>query len=71
MSKHLTLPHVIEILKKRQGKRPASELADELGISKSYLSEIYSGRREPGETVLSTLGLQRTVIYEATGKESR
>ncbi len=63
MTRQLTLPQVIELLKKRQGNRPASELADELGISRSYLSEIFQGRRDPGPTVLEKLGIAREIIY--------
>ena len=61
--KPLTQPQVIELLKKRQGNRPARELADELGISAVYLSHIYNGKREPGPSVLAKLGLEREVIY--------
>jgi transcriptional regulator with XRE-family HTH domain len=61
--KTITLSQVLDLLKKKQGDRPASDLAEELGIGRSYLSEIYSGKREPGETVLSALGLRREIVY--------
>lgn len=61
--KRLNHLQVVELLRKRQGDRPAMKLADELGISKSYLSEIFKGTREPGPSVLEKLGLKREVIY--------
>ena len=54
---------VLELLRKRQGKRPARALADELGISAVYLSDIYKGKRHPGPAVLAVLGLEREIIY--------
>jgi len=54
---------LIAALRKRQGKRAQQDLAAELGISPSYLSDIYKGKREPGEQVLSKLGLERQVGY--------
>ena len=61
--KRLTQSQVIELLKKRQGVRPAKDLAEELGISAAYLCEIYNGNREPGPAVLTGLGLEREIMY--------
>ena len=63
MAKRLTQSQVIELLKRRQGSRPAWELAEELGISAVYLSHIYNGKRDPGPAVLDKLGLQRETVY--------
>jgi transcriptional regulator with XRE-family HTH domain len=62
MAKELTQSQVIELLKKRQGKRPAKALAEELGISAVYLSDIFNGKRDPGPAVLEKLGLEREVL---------
>jgi len=61
--KQLTQSQVIEMLRKRQGNRPASKLAEELGISAPYLCEIFKGTREPGPSVLDKLGFERVVLY--------
>lgn len=64
MAKPLTQSQVIELLRKRQGGRPAARLAQELKISAAYLSEILNGTREPGPSVLDKIGLHRIVLYE-------
>jgi transcriptional regulator with XRE-family HTH domain len=61
--KRLTQSQMLELLKKRKGDRPASKLAEELGISASYLCEIFKGTREPGPAVLGKIGLERVVLY--------
>lgn len=38
--------------------------AKRLGVSGSYLSDVKNGRREPGEKILTALGLRRVVNYE-------
>ena len=57
VAKRLTADDVIKIMRQRQGKRSDSEFASALGISKAYLCDLYKGRRTPGETILSQLGL--------------
>jgi len=63
--RYLTKVQVIERLKKSQGARTQSEFADELNIGQSYLSEVMSGRRDPGDAILNHLGLQKAVLYKA------
>lgn len=63
MRKRLSHSDLIELLKKRQGKRPVRAFARELGISHVYLMHIYAGRRDPGLAVLSKLGLEREIVY--------
>jgi hypothetical protein len=63
----LTAPEVVDLLKKKQGKRTAREFAEqELGISESYLSNVYRGKSDPGELILCKIGLSRRVLYEKT-----
>ena len=50
---------VIGILKFRKGDRPVADLATDIGVSASYLYDIFSGNREPGPKILSFLGLKR------------
>lgn len=60
----LNVEQVRGLIKKRQGDRSASEFAKELGISPAYLSDVYLGRRDPGDKILSKLSIQRRVVYE-------
>jgi hypothetical protein len=64
MIKGLTRDELIGLMKRRQGKRTSKEYASELGISASYLCEIYLGRRNPGDAILAKFGLTDRVIYE-------
>lgn len=56
---HMNREAVIELLTKRQGSRSLREFAKELGVSASYLSDVYLGHREPGPSILEPLGLNR------------
>ncbi len=38
--------------------------AKRLGVSGAYLSDVKNGRREPGEKLLTALGLRRVINYE-------
>jgi transcriptional regulator with XRE-family HTH domain len=57
----MTRDQVVEILKKRQGELSQTKFAQSLGISQGHLNQIYTGRKEPGLSVLSKLGLARKV----------
>lgn len=67
MAKTFTRDQVIELLKVRQGDRSATDLADEIGVSKAYISDLFMGRRNPGPKILKYLGLvaevKTQVIY--------
>lgn len=39
------------------------DLADQLGVSPAYLSDVINGRREAGEKMLAALGLEKVVSY--------
>jgi predicted transcriptional regulator len=41
--------------------------AQSVGLSAPYVSDVIAGRREPGESILNALGLQRIVIYRKKG----
>lgn len=38
-------------------------LADLWGISESYLSDVLTGRRQPGEKICRAMGYERVVMY--------
>jgi transcriptional regulator with XRE-family HTH domain len=57
---------IIAMMKAEQGDRSLRSLAKKLGVSPGYISEIYSGGRNPGEAVLDyfDIGLTRNYIVE-------
>lgn len=66
MAKQMTVAQLVSYLRAKQGNRTAKAFAVELGISAAYLSDVYAGRREPGDKILSRLNLERRVIYVHT-----
>lgn len=64
MAKILSSEQVLQLLKKRQGNRPNTELAAELGISKQYLGDVLRGRRDPGPPILKALGIKKVFVLE-------
>jgi hypothetical protein len=51
------------MIKQRLAARTQEAVAHELGISKQYLCDLLSRRRQPGGKVLQALKLKRVVIY--------
>ena len=45
-------------------KGTAKAAAQFLGVSSQYLSDVLKGRRDPGDKILSSMGLQSRVVYE-------
>jgi transcriptional regulator with XRE-family HTH domain len=62
----MTRDQVVEILKKRQGELSQTAFADTLGISQGHLNQIYTGKKDPGASVLSKLGLRKIVKKSVT-----
>lgn len=56
--KRYSLEEVVAMMKRKQGDRSLREYAKEIGVSAPYLSDIYMGRRSPGEAILKPMGLQ-------------
>lgn len=38
--------------------------AQHLGVSLAYLNDVIRGRREPGEKLLTPIGIQKVTIYQ-------
>jgi len=55
---------IVDLLRKKQGGRTARALAQEIGVTEQYLSDVFKGRREPGPSILAGLGLEKQVIYK-------
>ncbi len=51
-------------LSMREAELTQVEWAFAHGVSESYLSDILSGRREPGAKLLSSIGMKRVTYYE-------
>jgi transcriptional regulator with XRE-family HTH domain len=61
----MTESDVVTLLRKRQANRTAKELAEEIGITPQYLSDIFALRRLPGKTVLEFLGIEKSYTRKA------
>lgn len=66
MIDHLTQDQVVTRLRAIAKTGTQSSLAAEIGISRSFMSEVINGTRPPTGKILDYLGLQsRTVYVEA------
>jgi transcriptional regulator with XRE-family HTH domain len=61
--KKMNLDQFLEFLKKQQGEQTAQQFASRLGVSPQYLSDVYNGRRPPGESITSALKVEKSVVY--------
>ena len=59
----MNLDQFLEFMKKQQGDRTAQQFASRLGVSPQYLSDVYNGRRPPGESITSALKVEKSVVY--------
>ena len=61
----LKLDDLREVLAAKSAEMGSQKaLAAQLEISPQYLGDVLSGKREPGESILKALGLQKVVLYE-------
>lgn len=56
-----TLKRTLQLRAESLGSQ--KELADGIGISAQYLSDILLGKRMPGKKILDWLGLQAEIVY--------
>lgn len=61
--KATTIKELIAIMKRVQGDRTLTQFAEELEISKQYLSNVYNRHKEPSERLLGKLGFTRQTAY--------
>lgn len=64
MKKQLTLNDVVKLLRQRcteSGTQKA--FAEASGVSPQYVADVLRLKREPGEAILSALGLEKVVSY--------
>jgi len=50
---------IADILDRLKGKRRWEELAKELGVTRMTLYNVRNGKTEPGDKLLTALGLER------------
>lgn len=61
----MTKERVIAMLEQMAGELGSQkDLAQQLGIAPSYLSDVMAGKREPGDKIIRQLGLKKVVVYE-------
>lgn len=62
--KPLSKADLVGLLRQR-AKRAGSQqaLAETLGVTPAYLSDVLGGRREPGPKILEGLKLRRQFVY--------
>ena len=61
--KKMNIEQFLEFLKKQQGEQTAQQFATRLGVSPQYLSDVYNGRRPPGESITAALKVEKAVVY--------
>jgi transcriptional regulator with XRE-family HTH domain len=61
---------VIELIKQRANEAGSQKaLAQELGVSEPYLSDVLKGRRSPSENLLNRLGIRKVVEFFQEGED--
>jgi len=59
----LDLDGFLKFLKEKQGPQSDRKFAQQLGVSPSYLSDVYNGRTVPGESITAALEARRSVVF--------
>lgn len=70
MLAHLTQDEVIARLRAIVKTRTQSSLADEIGVSRSFLCEVMRGTRPPTGKILDHLGLKAQTVYIKKGENT-
>ena len=60
--KALTIEELLALMKKIQGEKTNTAFAADLGISKQYLCDLYSGRKIPSDAVSAVFGFEQKVV---------
>lgn len=61
MARSRTSENISELLQELQGDRTLTKFAEDLSVSKAYLSMVMSGNKPPSEKLLKRAGIRRTV----------
>jgi transcriptional regulator with XRE-family HTH domain len=62
----MTEKDVIDLIREAQGDRSLRVFAEEVGVSAAYISDVFTGRRRPGEKILKhfKVGKTRRIIVK-------
>lgn len=66
---HLSEAVVRRILHMAIEKQTQASLADQIGVSRSFLNEVIRGHRPPTGKILDFFNLERHVIYTKKGEK--
>ena len=69
--KATTIEELLAIMKRVQGEKTLTEFAADMEVSKQYLCNVYSRRKEPSERILAKLGFTRQTTYVRSSAASR
>jgi DNA-binding XRE family transcriptional regulator len=58
-----TVDELLEIMEKVRGERTKTQFANDLGVSKQYLSDVYNHRKSPSSTLCASLGYVPETVY--------
>lgn len=70
MPSHLTQDEVVARLHGIIRTRTQASLADEIGVSRSFLCEVMRGTRPPTGKILDHLGLKAQTVYIKKGENT-
>jgi transcriptional regulator with XRE-family HTH domain len=70
MTDHLTQGQVVTHLRAIVKTRTQASLADEIGISRSFMNEVIKGTRPPTGKILDHLGLRAQTVYIKKGENT-
>jgi transcriptional regulator with XRE-family HTH domain len=60
----MTKPELLDLIRRLADEAGGqSHLAEKLGVSRMYITDVLKGRREPAEKILSAMGYEREVTY--------
>jgi transcriptional regulator with XRE-family HTH domain len=62
--KRMNIEQFLGFLKRQQGEQTAQQFASRLGVSPQYLSDVYNGRRPPGESITAALKVEKATVYK-------
>ena len=67
----MDLDGFLKFLKEKQGPQSDRKFAQQLGVSPSYLSDVYNGRTVPGESITAALAARRSVVFHVEVPEGK
>lgn len=63
MSKYLSQEKLVELLREEAAKSTQAAVADRLGLSRSAVNEVLSGRADVSKRIAAALGYEREVLF--------